>query len=115
MSTIDNQASFNAFINENIYTIELDNVSSNELICLAAINEYSWLWHRRFRHANMNLHSNLSKHELVKGLLDTKLVKDKVCKACQLLNMDLFDFIRNASLSGKLYTFVNVDDYSRYT
>jgi hypothetical protein len=32
----------------------------------------------------MNLHSNLSKHELVKGLLDTKLVKDKVCNACQL-------------------------------
>jgi transposase InsO family protein len=29
--------------------------------------------------------------------------------------MDLFNFIRNASLSGKLYAFVNVDDYSRYT
>jgi hypothetical protein len=104
MSTIDNQASFNAFINENIYTIELDNVSSNELICLAAINEYSWLWHRRFRHANMNLHSNLSKHELVKGLLDTKLVKDKVCKACQLGKQNKLSFKKKkGSLHEGLY------------
>ena len=29
--------------------------------------------------------------------------------------MDLFDFIRTASLSGKLYAFVIVDDYSHYT
>jgi hypothetical protein len=41
MSTIDNQALFNAFRNENIYTIELDYVLWNELICLAAINEFS--------------------------------------------------------------------------
>ena len=29
--------------------------------------------------------------------------------------MDLFGPIRTASLSGKLYAFVIVDDYSRYT
>ena len=84
INAIDNEALFNAFINENIYTIELDNMSSNELVYLVKINEFSWLWNRRFRHANMNLHSNLTKLESVKGLLDTKLVKDKVGNACQL-------------------------------
>jgi hypothetical protein len=33
----------------------------------------------------------------------------------ELLHMDLFGPIRTASLSGKLYAFVIVDDYSRYT
>ena len=67
----------------------------------------------------------------------TKFVKDKICDACQLgkqtkssfkkkkviststplelLHIDLFDPIRTASLSGKLYSFVIVNDYSRYT
>ena len=62
ISIIDNQDLFNAFTNENIYTNELDNMSSNELVYLVTINEFSWLWHRRVRHANMNIHSNLSKH-----------------------------------------------------
>jgi hypothetical protein len=79
----------------------------------------------------------LSKLDLVKGLPVTKFVKDKICDACQLgkqtkssfkkkkvistsrplelLHMDLFGPIRTASLSGKLYAFVIVDDYSRYT
>ena len=32
-----------AFRNENVYTIDLDNITSKESICLAAINENSWL------------------------------------------------------------------------
>jgi hypothetical protein len=59
-------------------------VPSNELICLVAINENSWLWHRRLGHANMDLFSKLSKLDLVKGLPITKFVKDKICDACQL-------------------------------
>jgi hypothetical protein len=78
----------------------------------------------------------LYKLDLVKGLPITKFVKDKICDACQLgkqtkssfkkkkiistsrplelLHMDLFGLIRTASLNGKLYAFVIVDDYSRY-
>jgi hypothetical protein len=111
-------------------------MTSKESICLAAINENSWLWHRRLGHVNMELLSKLSKLDLVKGLPITKFVNDKICDACQLgkqikssfkkmkvistsrplelLHMDLFGPIRTASLSGKLYTFVIVDDYSRY-
>ncbi len=84
VNKIDNQVLFVAFRNENVYTIELDDVSSNELICLATINENSWLWHRRLGHASMDLLSNLSKLELVKGLPNTKFIKHKVCDACQL-------------------------------
>jgi hypothetical protein len=112
-------------------------MTSKESICLAAINENSWLWHRRLGHVNMELLSKLSKLDLVKGLPITKFVKDKICDACQLgkqtkssfkkkkvistsrplelLHMDLFGPIRTTSLSGKLYAFVIVDDYSRYT
>ena len=43
ISIIDNQDLFNAFTNENIYTNELDNMSSNELVYLVTINEFSWL------------------------------------------------------------------------
>jgi hypothetical protein len=137
VNEIDNQVLFVAFRNENVYTIDFDNMTSKESICLAAINENSWLWHRRLGHANMELLSKLSKLDLVKGLPVTKFVKDKICDACQLgkqtkssfkkkkvistsrplelLHMDLFGPIRTASLSGKLYAFVIVDDYSRYT
>jgi hypothetical protein len=137
VNEIDNQVLFVAFRNENVYTIDFDNMTSKESICLAAINENSWLWHRRLGHANMELLSKLSKLDLVKGLPITKFVKDKICDACQLgkqtkssfkkkkvistsrplelLHMDLFGPIRTASLSGKLYAFVIVDDYSRYT
>jgi hypothetical protein len=66
-----------------------------------------------------------------------KFVKDKICDACQLgkqhktsfpkkkyistsrplqlLHMDLFGPNRVASLGGKLYTFVIVNDFSRFT
>jgi hypothetical protein len=137
VNEIDNQVLFVAFRNENVYTIDLDNMTSKESICLAAINENSWLWHRRLGHVNMELLSKLSKLDLVKGLPITKLVKDKICDACQLgkqikssfkkrkvistsrplelLYMDLFGPIRTTSLSGKLYAFVIVDDYSHYT
>jgi hypothetical protein len=137
VNEIDNQVLFVAFRNENVYTIDLDNMTSKESICLAAINENSWLWHRRLGHVNKELLSKLSKLDLVKGLPVTKFVKDKICDACQLgkqtkssfkkkkvistsrplelLHMDLFGPIRTASLSGKLYAFVIVDDYSRYT
>ena len=45
---------------------------------------FSWLWHRRLGHANMELLSKLSKLDLVKGLPVTKFIKDKIFDACQL-------------------------------
>ena len=137
VNEINNQVLFVAFRNENVLTIKLDDVSSNDMICLTAINENSWLWHRRLGHASMNLLSNFSKLELVRGLPNTKFVTDKVCDACplgkqiissfkrkkiistskplELFHMDLFGPTRTTSLSGKLNAFIIVDDYSRFT
>ena len=41
INEVDNQVLFVTFRNENVYTIDLNNVSSNELICFATINENS--------------------------------------------------------------------------
>ena len=41
VNEINNQVLFVAFRNENVYTIDLDNMTSKESICLAAINKNS--------------------------------------------------------------------------
>ena len=85
----------------------------------------------------MDLISKILKNDLVKGLPKIGFQKDKIYKACQfgkqiktsfknknhistskplqLLHIDLFGSSRYASLNGKYYAFVIVDDYSRYT
>ncbi|KAK2982356.1 hypothetical protein RJ640_030390 [Escallonia rubra] len=96
-----------------------------------------WLWHRRLGHVHMDLIKKLLSKDLVRGLPNLKFIKDKVCDACQygkqsktsfhaksvvstsrtlqLFHLDLFGPTRNASLGGKFYAFVIVDDFSRYT
>ena len=85
----------------------------------------------------MNTISTLAKKNLVDGLLTLAFEKDKFCDACQfgkqvkstfkskkfistsrplqLLHMDLFGPSRTASLDGKHYAFVIVDNFSRFT
>jgi hypothetical protein len=99
VNEINNQVLFVAFRNENVYTIDFDNMTSKESICLAAINENSWLWHRRLGHVNMELLSKLSKLDLVKGLPVTKFVKDKICDACQLGKQTKSSFKKNKNIS----------------
>ena len=122
---------------ENIYLIDLQAMTNQDMKCFVSISDNSWIWHRRLSHASMDLLKNLSKDELVDGLPKIKYEKDKVCDACQmgkqvkssfkainkvissrplqLLHMDLFGPTRVASLGGMHYGFVIVDDYSRYT
>ncbi|KAH9668295.1 hypothetical protein KPL70_021361 [Citrus sinensis] len=120
----------------NVYTINIDCASTNKK-CLSALHDDGWLWHRRLGHASMDLISKIVKNDLVKGLPKISFQKDRICEACQfgkqiktsfksknhistskplqLLLIDLFGPSRYASLSGKYYAFVIVDDYSRYT
>ena len=120
----------------NVYTINIDCTSTNEK-CLSALHDDGSLWHRRLGHASIDLISKIVKNELVKGLPKINFQKDRTCEACQfgkqiktsfksknhvstskplqLLHIDLFGPSRYASLSGKFYAFVIVDDYSRYT
>ena len=73
----------------------------------------------------------------MRGLLKANFIKNKICDACQLgkqtktsfktknhiyttrplqlIHLDLFGPNRVASLGGKYYAFVIVDDFSRYT
>nr|GEY25452.1 hypothetical protein [Tanacetum cinerariifolium] len=97
----------------------------------------AWLWHRRLSHLNFDTINLLSKNDIVVGLPKLKLVKDHLCSSCelgkakrksfhnkitpslkrwlQLLHMDLCGPMRVASINGKRYVLVIVDDYSRYT
>nr|GEU59767.1 putative ribonuclease H-like domain-containing protein [Tanacetum cinerariifolium] len=97
----------------------------------------AWLWHRHLSHLNFNTINLLSKNDIVVGLLKLKFVKDHLCSSCelgkakrksfhtklfpsskrrlQLLHMDLCGPMRVASINGKIYVLVIVDDYSKYT
>ncbi|GKC49043.1 putative ribonuclease H-like domain-containing protein [Tanacetum coccineum] len=108
-------------------------------ICLLskASKTKSWLWHRRLSHLNFGAINQLAGHGLVRGLPKLKFKKDHLCSTCAmgkskkkphkpksedtnqeklyLLHMDLCGPMRVASVNGKKYILVIVDDYSRFT
>jgi hypothetical protein len=84
-------------------------MTSKESICLAAINDNSWLWHRRLRYANMELLPKLSKLVLVKGLSITKFVKDKICDACQLGKQTKSSFKKKKVISVSLKVLIIIN------
>nr|GEV43752.1 retrovirus-related Pol polyprotein from transposon TNT 1-94 [Tanacetum cinerariifolium] len=81
--------------------------------------------------------NDLQQNDIVVGLLKLKFIKDHLCSSCelgkakrksfhtkitpsskrrlQLLHMGLCGPMRVASINGKRYVLVTVDDYSRYT
>nr|GEW13022.1 hypothetical protein [Tanacetum cinerariifolium] len=97
----------------------------------------SWLWHRRLSHLNFGTLNKLAKDGLARGIPRLKFQKDHLCSACALgkskksshqpkaedtnqeklylLHMDLCGPMRVASINGKRYILVIVDDYSRFT
>nr|GEU28904.1 retrovirus-related Pol polyprotein from transposon TNT 1-94 [Tanacetum cinerariifolium] len=123
----------------NLYSITLQVKTSPNPICLMAKATLSqaWLWHHRLSHLNFNTINLLSKNDIVIGLPKLKFVKDHFCSFCelgkakrksfqtkitpsskrwlQLLHMDLCGPMRVASINGKIYVLVIVNDYSRYT
>jgi hypothetical protein len=122
---------------DNVYVLDLDDVSLSGVKCLMAKNEDSWLWHRRLSHVHFDLLNKIVSKDLVIGLQKIKFEKDKLCDACQkgkqtrvsfkpknivstskpleLLHLDLFGPSRIRSLGGNYYRFVIVDDFSRFT
>ncbi|GJU78654.1 retrovirus-related pol polyprotein from transposon TNT 1-94 [Tanacetum coccineum] len=122
-----------------LYTISLQETTSSTPICLMAKASptQAWLWHRRLSHLNFDYINLLSKKDVVIGLPKLKYVKDQLCSSCEvskakrssfktkvvpsskgrlnLLHMDLCGPMRVASINGKKYILVIVDDFSRYT
>ncbi|KAJ6821267.1 uncharacterized protein M6B38_393615 [Iris pallida] len=128
---------FEGIREDNIYVFYLLEDANTAGRCLMAKSIESQLWHMRLGHANMDTISRLSTKKLVRGLPDISFKKDTVFSECeknkatksafksknavsttrplQLLHMDLFGPSRIASLGGKLYAFVIMDNFSRYT
>ncbi|GKA47817.1 retrovirus-related pol polyprotein from transposon TNT 1-94 [Tanacetum coccineum] len=123
----------------NLYTMSLGDVMASYPICLLskASKTKSWLWHRRLSHLNFGAMNYLASHGLVRGLPKLKFENDHLCSACAigksmkkphkpksedinqeklyLLHMDLCRLMCVASINGKKYILVIVDDYSQFT
>nr|GFA75353.1 retrovirus-related Pol polyprotein from transposon TNT 1-94 [Tanacetum cinerariifolium] len=122
-----------------LYSITLQDTNYPNPICLMAkaSSSQAWLWQHRLSHLNFNTINLLSKNDIVVGLPKLKFIKDHLYSSCelgkakrksfhtkitpsskrrlQLLHMDLCGLMRVASINGKRYVLVIVDDYSRYS
>nr|GEW51823.1 hypothetical protein [Tanacetum cinerariifolium] len=122
-----------------LYIISLQESMSSTPLCLMAKASptQAWLWHRRLSHLNFDYINLLSKKDIVIGLPKLKYVKDQLFSSCELskakrssfkakvvpsskgrlnfLYMDLCGLMQVASINGKKYILVIVDDYLRYT
>nr|GEZ07804.1 hypothetical protein [Tanacetum cinerariifolium] len=123
----------------NLYIINLHEMASASPICLMAraSSTKSWLCHQWLSHLNFDTINDLAINDLVAGLPKFKYHKEHLCPSCEqgkskrashtpklvpnsrqrlhLLHMDLCGPMRIASINGKWYVLVIVDDYSRYT
>ncbi|GJR86952.1 retrovirus-related pol polyprotein from transposon TNT 1-94 [Tanacetum coccineum] len=123
----------------NLYTINLHDMASTSPICLMAraTSTKSWLWHQRLSHINFDTINDLARNDLVTDLPKFKYHKEHLCPSCEQgkrkrashppkpvphskqrlhrLHMDLCGPMRIASINGKWYVLVIMDDYSRYT
>nr|GEW50282.1 retrovirus-related Pol polyprotein from transposon TNT 1-94 [Tanacetum cinerariifolium] len=123
----------------NLYTINLHEMDSASPICLMAraSSTKSWLWHQRLSHLNFDTINDLARNDLVSGLPKFNYHKEHLCPSCEqgknekeshppkpvpnsrqrlhLFHMDLCGPMIIASINGKRYVLVIVDDYSRYT
>ncbi|GJX02640.1 retrovirus-related pol polyprotein from transposon TNT 1-94 [Tanacetum coccineum] len=123
----------------NLYTLSLGDMMASSPICLLskASKTKSWLWHRRLSRLNFGAINHLARHDLVRGLPKLKVEKDHLYFACAmgkikkkphkpksedtnqeklyLLHMDLCGPMCVASVNGKKYILVIVDDYSQFT
>ncbi|GKC06512.1 retrovirus-related pol polyprotein from transposon TNT 1-94 [Tanacetum coccineum] len=126
----------------NHYTLSIGDMMMSSLICLLskASKTKSWLWHRRLSHLNFGVINHLAKNGLVRGLPKLKFEKKIICvlacacamgkskkqshkpksedtnqKKQYLLHIDLYGHMRVASINGKKYILIIIDDYSQFT
>ncbi|GJY74374.1 putative ribonuclease H-like domain-containing protein [Tanacetum coccineum] len=125
-------------LSEVVQNVLWDMMSSSPICLLSkAIKTKSWLWHRRLSHSNFGAINHLARQGLVCGLPRLKFEKDHLCSTCAmgkskkqshkpksedtnqeklyLLHMDLCGPICVASVNGKRYILVSMDDYSWFT
>ncbi|XP_077252388.1 uncharacterized protein LOC143891739 [Tasmannia lanceolata] len=66
--THSNTVIFIATRNDNVYTLALEELTTQNVKCLSSIDNNSWTWNRRLGHAHMELLSKLCNKEIVYGL-----------------------------------------------
>jgi hypothetical protein len=131
------KVAFVGHVKNGLYVIDFSEKVTKAPTCLMAKVDMGWLWHRRLGHVNMRTLQSLHKGNHILGLTYLTFAKDHVCRAyiegkmhklphpsktiifskrvLELLHMDLLGPPTHASLGGKKYCLVIVDDYSRYT
>ncbi|WVZ58616.1 hypothetical protein U9M48_008868 [Paspalum notatum var. saurae] len=119
------------------FRVDLTSVSGPARCLVASPSADIWKWHRRLGHLSFDLLVRLSSMGLIRGLPKLRAEKDLVCHPCrhgkmvaashiivsqvmtsypgELLHMDTVGPARVASVSGKWYVLVVVDDFSRFS
>ncbi|WVZ63358.1 LOW QUALITY PROTEIN: hypothetical protein U9M48_012995 [Paspalum notatum var. saurae] len=120
-----------------VFRVDLTSVSGLARCLVASPSADIWKWHKRLGHLSFDLASRLSSMGLIRGLPKLRAEKDLVCHPCrhgkmvatshipvsqvmtsypgELLHMDTVGPARVASVSGKWYVLVVVDDFSRFS
>ncbi|RDY07694.1 hypothetical protein CR513_08138, partial [Mucuna pruriens] len=108
----------------NLYKINLTNLTNQNTTCPMSINSDQWTWHKKIRYATLRLLSKLKKHNLVRGSFEkgkqvTRSFELRnivlTSRPLELLHNDLFGLTKTAFMNGKRYELVVVNDYSRWT
>ncbi|WVZ97529.1 hypothetical protein U9M48_043055 [Paspalum notatum var. saurae] len=116
-----------------VFRVDLTSVSGPARCLVASPYADIWKWHRRLGHLSFDLLVRLSSMGLIRGLPKLKAENDLACHPCrhgkmvaashtrydllsgELLHMDTVGPARVASVSGKWYVLVVVDDFSRFS
>ncbi|WVZ51915.1 hypothetical protein U9M48_003015 [Paspalum notatum var. saurae] len=120
-----------------VFRVDLTSVSGPARCLVASPSADIWKWHRRLGHLSFDLLVRLSSMGLIRGLPKLRAEKDLVCHPCrhgkmvaashipmsqvitsypgEILHMDTVGPARVASISGKWYVLVVVDDFSRFS
>ncbi|WVZ76624.1 hypothetical protein U9M48_024581 [Paspalum notatum var. saurae] len=120
-----------------VFRVDLTSISGPARCLVASPSTNIWKWHRRLGHLSFDLLVRLSSMGLIRGLPKLRAENDLVCHPChhgkmvaashipvsqvmtsypsELLHMDTVGLTRVASVSGKWYVLVGVDDFSRFS
>ncbi|WVZ80528.1 hypothetical protein U9M48_027997 [Paspalum notatum var. saurae] len=120
-----------------VFRVDLTSVSSPACCLVASPSADIWKWHRRLGHLSFDMLVRSNSMGLIRGLHKLRAEKDLVCHPCrhgkmvaashipvsqvmtsypgELLHMDIVGPARVASVNGKWYVLVVVDDFSRFS
>jgi transposase InsO family protein len=121
------KVAFVGYVKNGLYVVDFLEKPTTAAICLIAKADVGWLWHRRLAHVNMRALQSLYTGGHILGLKDVSFAKDRICRACIEGKMHETSHPSKtiisskrclpptyASLGGKKYCLVIVDEYSRY-